>query len=75
MEDFNNAVAANEIGLVRQYLSENPTYDLEQKDEENELVALHHAIDSGSPDMIRLLLEKGADINAKNIGEHTGNYL
>ena len=32
MEDFNNAVAANEIGLVRQYLSENPTYDLEQKD-------------------------------------------
>ena len=74
MEDFNNAVAANEIGLVRQYLSENPTYDLEQKDEKG-LVALHYAIDSDSPDMIRLLLEKGADINAKNIGEYTGNYL
>ena len=74
MEDFNNAVAANEIGLVRQYLSENPTYDLEQKDEKG-LVALHYAIDSDSPDMIRLLLEKGADINAKNIAEYTGNYL
>ena len=72
MQDFNEAVKKNDFVLVRQYLSNNPAYDLEQKEEESELVALHYSIDSNSPEMTRLLLENGADIIAKNIGGYTG---
>lgn len=62
--EFFAAVASNDIAQVRQFLSSDPTL-IRAKDPDG-ATALHVAAEQGHRDIVRLLLDAGAEINARD---------
>src|SRR5437667_352617 len=62
--EFFTAVASGDTGRVRELLASDPAL-ARVKDEEG-ATALHYATENGHRDMVRLLQESGADINARD---------
>lgn len=62
--EFFAEVVAGQIGRVRQLLDSDPT--LAQAKDGGGATPLHHAADHGNRKLVALLLERGADINARD---------
>ncbi len=62
--EFFAAVAAGRIDRVREQLASDPT--LAAAKDEQGATALHHAAERGNREMVGLLLESGADMNARD---------
>ena len=62
--EFFAAVAAGQIDRVREQLASDPT--LAAAKDEHGATALHHAAERGNREVVTLLLESGADMNARD---------
>ncbi|KAH9937194.1 ankyrin repeat-containing domain protein [Fomitopsis serialis] len=67
------AISGN-VHELRAYLDANPNVDVNVKDE-NGYTPLHLACDRGHADVVRLLLERGADPSIKDDDDLTGREL
>ncbi|KAI0375287.1 ankyrin [Pilatotrama ljubarskyi] len=69
----NLAISGDVQGLLS-YLQRHPEVDVNARDE-NGYTALHLAADRGHADMVRVLLERGADRGVKDEDEYTAKEL
>jgi ankyrin repeat protein/L-ascorbate metabolism protein UlaG (beta-lactamase superfamily) len=67
--EIHDAARAGDLATVRALLEADP--ELLELENENEKTPLHFAAEGGSVEVIRFLLDRGADVNAPNVANET----
>ena len=75
MKELNDAIQSGSEKKVKNILGSKPGYNLNTLDDEG-YGAVHFALNSPNPvDMMKLLLEKGANINLRTPDQSTGKNM